>query len=321
MVIDPWRHWARRGLVSRALWPLSAFYCLVMDVRRWLYARGLRSAVRLPVPVIIIGNITVGGTGKTPFVAWLSAELKAVGWKPGIVLRGYKGHNRQTLWVTPTTDPGMAGDEAVLLARRTGLPVVASRDRAKGAQLLAEAGCNVVLADDGLQHYRLERLIEIGLLDGTRRFGNHYCLPSGPLRERRSRWETLDFRVTHGAAAPGEWSMSLKGMTAHALRGPERVQAATLGRVQAVAGIGNPGRFFAYLEGLGLEVVAHPFPDHHNYTQEDLLFDSPDPVVMTEKDAVKCEAFAQQGWWYLPVTAAVDSDLARRIVARLTIKE
>ncbi|MHB8253331.1 MAG: tetraacyldisaccharide 4'-kinase [Acidiferrobacter sp.] len=318
---DPWRHWGRLGLWGATFLPLSVCYCAISSLRRWLYARGIFRVHHMPVPVVVVGNITVGGTGKTPFAVWLCAQLRASGMRPGVVLRGYGGRNRAVLRVVPATDPQWAGDEAVLLARRTGVPVIACRDRARGAQALVHAGCDVVIADDGLQHYRLGRSLEIGLLDGARRFGNGFCLPSGPLRERRSRWAALDFRVTQGVAEVGEWVMSLEGDIACAIGGPEQVMAKALGRVHAVAGIGNPGRFFSHLEGLGLQVVAHAFADHHNYQPEDLIFDSEDPVVMTEKDAVKCERFARPGFWYIPVTATVNSDLARRIVARLTVEE
>ncbi len=301
--------------------PLSVLYCALTDIRRQLYRRGYCRVQQLPVPVIVVGNITVGGTGKTPFVAWLCAQLQSAGLRPGIVLRGYGGRNRGLLAVTPRTDPVLAGDEAVLLARRTGVPVIACRDRPRGAQGLLAEGCDVVIADDGLQHYRLGRRVEIGVLDGRRRFGNGYCLPSGPLRERRNRWDSLDFRVTQGAPARGEWGMRLEGTRAYALGGSEHVPVHTLKRVHAVAGIGHPGRFFAYLEHLGLQVVAHAFADHHNYTLGDLVFDSEDPVIMTEKDAVKCERFAKAGHWYLPVTASLDPNLAQRILARITAKE
>ena len=301
--------------------PLSVLYCALGSVRRKLYSRGYCRVQQLPLPVIVVGNITVGGTGKTPFVVWLCEQLRGAGLRPGIVLRGYGGRNRGLLRVTPRTEAALAGDEAVLLARRAGVPVMACRDRPRGARALLSEGCNVVIADDGLQHYRLGRCVEIGILDGQRRFGNGYCLPSGPLRERRRRWDSLDFRVTQGAPAPGEWGMRLEGTWAYALDGSGRVPVRTLKRVHAVAGIGHPGRFFAYLEHLGLQVVAHAFADHHNYTPGDLVFDSEDPVIMTEKDAVKCERFAKAGHWYLPVTAAVDVDLARRVLGRITAKE
>jgi len=316
--MDPWRFWRARGFWNRFFWPVSVLYCAVTAARRRLYEKGILRVCRVSRPVIVVGNITVGGTGKTPFVVWLCAQLQASGRRPGVALRGYGGLNRALLEVRPTTDPAIAGDEAVLLARRTGHVVVVCADRVAAARALIARGCDVVVCDDGLQHYRLGRTLEIGILDGVRRFGNEYCLPSGPLRERRARWEALDFRVTQGAPGPGEWAMRLEGTVAYAVGGGEApIPVARLGRVHGVAGIGNPQRFFAYLRHLGLEVVAHAFPDHHTYVREDLDFADGDSVVMTEKDAVKCEAFARPGWWYVPVTAVVDTDLARRIVARL----
>lgn len=315
---DLWPYWQRNDLGNWALMPLSVLYCTLNEVRRHLYRGGFCHVHQLPLPVIVVGNITVGGTGKTPFVVWLCTQLRAAGLHPGIVLRGYGGRNRGLLAVTPRTDPALAGDEAVLLARRAGVPVMACRDRPRGARGLLSEGCDVVIADDGLQHYRLGRRVEIGMLDGRRRFGNGYCLPSGPLRERRGRWDSLDFRVTQGAPAEGEWGMRLEGTEAYALDGSVHVPVETLKRVHAVAGIGHPDRFFTYLERLGLQVVAHAFADHHNYTARDLVFDSDDPIIMTEKDAVKCERFAQVGHWYLPVTAAVDPNLAQRILVRIT---
>ncbi|MDA8191092.1 tetraacyldisaccharide 4'-kinase [Acidiferrobacter thiooxydans] len=317
MLSDPWRHWAATGLWSRVLWPMSVLYCALAILRRRLYTVGVCTVQRLPVPVIVVGNVTVGGTGKTPFVLWLCARLSAAGLRPGIVLRGYGGRNRGVLRVDAHSDPGCVGDEAVLLARHAPGPVIAARDRVAGAQALVEAGCDVIVADDGLQHYRLGRCLEIGILDGVRRFGNGLCLPGGPLREPRTRWDRLDFRVTQGQAAAGEWAMGLAGDRAYAVGGHAEVGLADLRRVHAVAGIGHPQRFFRALEGWGLEVIAHPFPDHHRYSAEDLQFDTDDPVVMTEKDAVKCESLGRSGLWYVPVRAVVDEELARRILARL----
>ena len=317
MLSDLWRHWAVHGPWSRIVWPASTLYCALAVVRQRLYKTGLRSVHVLPVPVIVVGNVTVGGTGKTPFVLWLCARLAAAGLRPGIVLRGYKGHNRGVLRVGADHDPAWAGDEAVLLARHAMGPVIASRDRVAGARALIAAGCDVIVADDGLQHYRLGRHVEIGILDGVRRFGNGQCLPGGPLREPRSRWERLDFRVTQGDAAPGEWSMRLAGDRAYAVGGQAEVALADLRRVHAVAGIGHPERFFQSLEKQGLEVVSHPFPDHHRYTAKDLRFATDDPVVMTEKDAVKCERLGRPGLWYVPVQAVVDEELSRRILTHL----
>ncbi|MHB1670746.1 MAG: tetraacyldisaccharide 4'-kinase [Acidiferrobacter sp.] len=317
MLKDPWRHWAAKGPWSRVLWPAGALYCGVATLRRRLYAAGVLRVHALAVPVVVVGNVTVGGTGKTPFVLWLCEKLAAEGRRPGVVLRGYGGRNRRVLRVESTTDPGLAGDEAVLLARHAQGPVVASRDRVAGAQALAAQGCDVVIADDGLQHYRLARTVEIGVLDGARRFGNGLCLPAGPLREREVRWQQLDFRVTQGRAGVGEWSMGLEGQLAQAVGGDARVPLTAFKRVHAVAGIGHPQRFFRALERFGVEVIPHPFADHHRYAEKDLMFASPEPVVMTEKDAVKCERFALPGLWYVPVRAALDDELARCIVSRL----
>ncbi|MDA8361305.1 MAG: tetraacyldisaccharide 4'-kinase [Gammaproteobacteria bacterium] len=308
--------------MSRLLVPLGYMYCALAVLRRTFYQRNRRACVRIPVPVVIVGNVTVGGTGKTPLVLWLAGVLREAGWHPGIVSRGYGGRGRGGRVVTAGSDAGVVGDEALLLARRGGVPVVVDRTRARGAERLVALGCDVVVADDGLQHYRLCRDIEIGVLDGERRFGNAACLPAGPLREPLRRWAGLDFRVTQGAAGPGEWSMRLMGGTACNLVSGAVRPLAGLGRVHAVAGIGNPGRFFASLRAQGLEVVAHPFADHHNYTKADLQFSDDAPVVMTEKDAVKCARFGRAHWWYVPVDAAVDAALAGRILARLNqIKE
>ena len=299
------------------MWPAGAFYCGIATLRRGLYAAGILRVRAVAVPVVVVGNVTVGGTGKTPFVLWLCEKFAAEGRRPGIVLRGYGGRNRGVLRVESTADPGLAGDEAVLLARRARGPVVASRDRVAGARALVDQGCDVVIADDGLQHYRLGRTMEIGVLDGARRFGNGLCLPAGPLRERERRWQGLDFRVTQGRAAAGEWSMGLEGGHARAVGGDAQLPLSSLKRVHAVAGIGHPQRFFQALQKFGIDVIPHPFADHHRYSERDLMFDGGEPVVMTEKDAVKCERFARPGLWYVPVRAALDDELARRIIARL----
>lgn len=316
-MIDPWRYWRQNGLVSLFLSPFTWLYCGITQVRWVLYRIGILTTHVVPVPVIVVGNVTVGGTGKTPLVAWLCGQLQGAGFSPGIVLRGYGGQGLGVLAVGIDSPVTQVGDEAVLLARRTGVPVVVSRDRVKGAYALIDQKCNVIVADDGLQHYRLARTVEIAVLDGVRRFGNGRCLPSGPLREGLNRWMSVDYRVTQGEAAAGEWSMCLVGETLQAV-GRDAKQPIPIGqRVHAVAGIGNPDRFFTTLRALGLQVVPHPFADHHAYRAHDLVFDSGDPVVMTEKDAVKCERFAQPHWWYLPVTAKVDDALATQIMSRL----
>jgi tetraacyldisaccharide 4'-kinase len=258
--------------------------------------------------VIIVGNLTVGGSGKTPLVIWLARFLKQQGRRPGIVTRGYGGAAAE--WpqtVTPESDPDAVGDEPVLLAREAGCPVVADPDRARAARRLAQTlGCDIVVSDDGLQHYRLARDLEIAVIDGTRRFGNGRCLPAGPLREPRSRLSAVDARVTLGQPQAGEWGMALVTRSFHRLEAPETTAGTERFRdrpVHAVAGIGHPARFFDHLRGLGLDVVEHPFPDHHRYRAEELQFRDGGEILMTQKDAVKCERLAGVSGWVLAVTA------------------
>lgn len=308
------RHWYRDGFVSRLLAPLSWLYCLLVFVRRVLYRAGLLRAIRLPVPVVVVGNLTVGGSGKTPLVVWLARFLRERGWRPGIVTRGYGGQARH--WpqtVTPESDPESVGDEPVLLARTAGCPVIADPDRARAAGRLARLGCNIVVSDDGLQHYRLARDLEIAVIDGARRFGNGRCLPAGPLREPVSRLDEVQARVTLGEARAGEWPMALEARGFHRLGAPGAAVAADRFQsqpVHAVAGIGHPARFFDQLRRLGIAVVPHPFPDHHRFRERDLAFGDAHETVMTQKDAVKCERLAGVTGWYLAVEARPDPAFA-----------
>jgi tetraacyldisaccharide 4'-kinase len=286
------------------------------------YGVGLFETTRLQVPVVVVGNITVGGTGKTPLVSWLAGHLRQAGYRPGIVSRGYGG-NAKT-WpraVTPDSDPAEVGDEPVLLARRAGCPVVVGPDRVADARmLLSEHDCDLIIADDGLQHLALGRDLEIAVVDGMRRLGNGRCLPAGPLREPAARLAGVDFQVCNGSPQGEELGMQLSGGRLHRV-GEDDIVADPAGLagapVHAVAGIGNPARFFADLRGLGLEVIEHPFPDHHTYVAADIAFGDGRPVIMTEKDAVKCVAFAGPVHWYLPVQASPDPALGRRILQRL----
>jgi tetraacyldisaccharide 4'-kinase len=313
------RIWYRKGVASLLLLPLGWFYCGLMRLRQALYRAGILRAIRLPVPVIVVGNITVGGTGKTPLVIWLAGFLRQQGMRPGIVLRGYAGAARH--WpqsVTPASDPALVGEEAVLLARRTDSAVVADPDRVRGAQaLLHEHGCDVIVSDDGLQHLRLGRDLEIAVIDGERRFGNGFCLPAGPLREPRSRLQQVDIRVINGVAERTEdFGMRLVETGLYRLDAPAvPVPPASLAgkTVHAVAGIGHPGRFFRHLRRLGIEVIEHAFPDHHRFTPQDIRFDDALPVILTEKDAVKCERFAHDKLWYLAVAARPDPRLGGEI--------
>ena len=315
------RHWSRLTVVSLALLPMSLLFCLLVQLRRFLYRQKLLPVERIPAPVIVVGNITVGGTGKTPLVIWLAQVLSQAGYRPGIVTRGYRGES--PVWplaVTATTPARLAGDEAVLLARRGACPVIAGPDRVAGARRLAEQGCTLILSDDGLQHYRLARDLEIAVIDGERRFGNGLCLPAGPLREPVSRLDQVTLRVTNGVPAVGEIGMHLEatGFSNLAEVGRSPVPASHFtSDVHAVAGIGNPERFFATLRELGLKIVPHAFPDHHAFRPQDLEFGDARPVIMTEKDAVKCEAFARPHYWVLAISARPAGGLAERILQRL----
>ena len=323
-------HWLERygyslNLVSVLLWPLSLVFGAVTRVRRWWYTRVSRSGETINVPVVVVGNISVGGTGKTPLVARLVELLRESGYKPGIISRGYGGQSAE--WprhVMADSDPDQMGDEPVMLARRCRCPVVVDPDRVAAARaLLKNYDCNVILSDDGLQHYRLERDIEIAVICGARRLGNGACLPAGPLREPPSRLHEVDFVVGNGVARDGEYLMSLRGETAVNVSDP--CISSTLsgfrhdGAVHAVAGIGDPRRFFNHLRCAQLRLVEHPFPDHHRFKPEDLNFRQDFPVLMTEKDAIKCRAFAMEGWWYVPVDAWLDPDFEEFFLKRLAV--
>lgn len=285
------------------------------------YRLGLRNVARIDVPVIMVGNITAGGSGKTPLVIALVEALRARGMRPAIVSRGYGGSQRAAVVIDDAPDPRRYGDEPCLMRRRTGALVAIGRDRAEAAALLVKQGANVVIADDGLQNPSLARDIEICVIDGQRRFGNERLLPAGPLREPLDRLSSVDFRVCNGAGAePGEIAMRLMGdMTvsvADALR-TRPLSAFVRQRVHAVAGIGNPARFFTGLQARGIDVIAHAFPDHHAFVPADLEFGDRLPVLMTEKDAIKCVSFASPDVWCVPVSADLPSTFIDALVARL----
>ncbi len=307
------RFWYRPAPPPGWLRPLSSLYGSVSaDLARSRKA----AAVQLPVPVIVVGNITVGGTGKTPFVLWLVERLQAQGWRPGVISRGYGGCAPQyPLRVTAATDPAWAGDEPSLIARRLDVPVAVAPDRVAAARLLLDAGeVNILVTDDGLQHYRLARDIEICVVDGSRGLGNGALLPAGPLREPPARLREVDLVVVNGGgwreAGVTTLDMSLSTTEAMPLGGGESRPLASFagGKVHAVAGIGNPERFFSSLRAAGIEVIPHPFPDHHDYTEMDLAFDGTLPLLMTEKDAVKCAELARPNHWYVPAQAVIAAE-------------
>ncbi len=279
------------------------------------------TAEALPVPVIVVGNIAVGGTGKTPFVIWLVERLREWGWRPGVISRGYGGSAPQYPFaVCADSDPSHCGDEPLLIARRCECPVVVAPDRVAAARaLLAQSAVDVIVADDGLQHYRLGRDLEICLVDGARGLGNAALLPAGPLREPPQRLREVDLVVANGPgwddAALRPLRMQLHSEQAHnLLSGAAQPLAAFRGRrVHAVAGIGRPARFFEMLRAAGIDAIEHPFADHHAYVPAELAFGDALPVLMTEKDAVKCGAFAAPAWWAVPVCAQLDPVDAARV--------
>jgi tetraacyldisaccharide 4'-kinase len=304
------RIWYERVAPPWWLVPMSLAYGAVSGARRYVYAKRLLGSTRIARPVVIVGNLTVGGTGKTPLVCWLVAQLRVRGFRPGIVTRGYGGSSGSVRVIEASDDPRRVGDEPILLAQRTGVPVAVGRDRPAAAQLLVGAGCDVIVSDDGLQHYALARDCEVVVIDGDRRFGNGWLLPAGPLREAPGRLRAADAIVVNGGRAllAGALSMRLEAKTAVALRGgavqPLRAFTGTL--IHALAGIGNPERFFNMLRSCGIEVVGRPLADHAHLVPEDIEFGDDKPVFMTEKDAVKCEKFAGSRHWYVPVSACFD---------------
>jgi tetraacyldisaccharide 4'-kinase len=316
------RIWYGAGALAWPLLPLAALFWLVVTARRAAYRHGLIASHRLPAPVIVVGNLTVGGTGKTPLVIWLARHLAARGWRPGVVSRGYGAQVAGPAPVTPDTDARLVGDEPVLVALRAGCPVAVDRDRVRGGRwLIEQAGCDVVISDDGLQHFRLARDLEVCVVDGARRFGNGFLLPAGPLREGRARLRRVDLVVTNGAPLPGEHAMTMLPGDLYALGDPGRREpfAAWRGRaVVALAGIGHPARFFRMLEDAGMAVEGRAFPDHHPYAPADIAPPRDGrPVLMTEKDAVKCREFAGTAHWVVPVEAVPDPSFVARLDARL----
>lgn len=310
------------------LLPLSWLFGMVVFLRRTLYRLGWIKSYGLKVPVVVVGNINVGGTGKTPLVIWLAEQMKSAGYKPGIISRGYRGSAGQVTEVTPDTSALLAGDEAVLIASRTRCPVFVSADRVLAGQRLLEAypDCNVIISDDGLQHYRLQRNVEIAVYDASKGFGNGALLPAGPLREPKTRLKSVDAVVRNGADHAGNLerlnavNMCLvAGGLYNLLDSRQKIKTSELAykAILAVAGIGNPQRFFDQLRDLGLQFESRAYADHYMFQPEDFSHMQADAVIMTEKDAVKCRTFAQPNFWVLPVSADVNQRLITVILNKL----
>ena len=311
-------YWYTRSPWLLLLTPLSLLFRTIVRLRRLAYRSGLLHSCRVSRPVIIVGNITAGGTGKTPLVIWLAGYLRGKGYRPGIISRGYGGQAGS--WpqqVRPDSDPAMVGDEAVLIAGATHCPMAVGPDRVATARALIEhSDCDVILSDDGLQHYALQRDIEIIVVDGVRRFGTGFLMPAGPLREPVRRLQEADLVVINGLGSGQEHRMRMNPGEAHSLLDDSNTRRLSdfHGRaVHAVAGIGNPERFFQLLQQQGMQVQKHPFPDHYQYTSADIRFGDDKPVIMTEKDAVKCRHFATDNDWYIPVTVQMSADFCQQL--------
>ena len=317
------RIWSGESPVWRLLLPLSWLYGLVSGLIRLSYRLGLKKAWRAPVPVAVVGNLTAGGNGKTPVVIWLVEQLQQRGIRVGVVSRGYGGKAASyPLLLSNDTSTAEAGDEPVLIFQRTGAPVAVSPARREAVQALLHAhDLQLIITDDGLQHYKLARDKEIVVIDGERRFGNGWWLPAGPMRERASRLRSVDAIIVNGGIAQaGEIPMQLRPGLAVNLRSGERRDVASFDNVVAMAGIGHPPRFFATLESCGvLPVKTVALADHQALTQASVsaLVNPQQTLLMTEKDAVKCRGFAEANWWYLPVAAIMTDERAQQLLTEL----
>lgn len=317
------RIWSGESPVWRLLLPLSWLYGLVSGLIRLSYRLGLKKAWRAPVPVAVVGNLTAGGNGKTPVVIWLVEQLQQRGIRVGVVSRGYGGKAASyPLLLSNDTSTAEAGDDPVLIFQRTGAPVAVSPARREAVQALLHAhDLQLIITDDGLQHYKLARDKEIVVIDGERRFGNGWWLPAGPMRERASRLRSVDAIIVNGGIAQaGEIPMQLRPGLAVNLRSGERRDVASFDNVVAMAGIGHPPRFFATLESCGvLPVKTVALADHQALTQASVsaLVNPQQTLLMTEKDAVKCRGFAEANWWYLPVDAIMTDERAQQLLTEL----
>lgn len=302
---------------------LSRVYEFVSQSRRRHFRTHQQSVFKSPVPLIVVGNITAGGTGKTPLVIALAEFLQQQGFIPGIISRGYGGKGAtHPQSVTVQSNPQIVGDEPVLIANRTSLPVVVDPKRKRGIEFLLEENpaINVIISDDGLQHYAMGRDIEIAVIDGDRRFGNEMLLPAGPLREKISRLAEVDFCITNGSAQnSGEFAMALQLHNARSLVTGEVVslQVFNSSKVHAVAGIGNPQRFFNALQQQGIALIPHAYPDHYQFQKNDLCFTDNLPVLITEKDAVKCTHFKLNNVWVVPVTTVLPESFFKQLLEKL----
>ena len=326
--------WLQKQWFCKSVWhllllPLAAIYLGLIHLRKLLYKLNVFKSYSLSVPVIVVGNISVGGTGKTPAVIYLAQQLKLAGYCPGIISRGYGRSNSLVQAVSCGSSPDQVGDEPLLIAMRTACPVFVGNNRvAAGVALVKEhPEVNVIISDDGLQHYRLKRSLELAVVDADRGFGNGFLIPAGPLRETVARLSLVDAIVVNGNAealkpVPNKnvFSMRLVGETFFSLDGKQKKSAAYFKKkkLAAVAGIGNPDRFFGHLRMMSLDFQSQAFPDHHLFCLEDFTPFKGKTILMTEKDAVKCQSFAVDDIWMLPVDAMIEPGLMKIILNKLT---
>jgi len=312
--------WYNKSKITIILKPLSWIFCSIVFIRKFLYRLKFFKSYQLSVPVIIVGNITVGGNGKTPLVIWLTDKLKQSGYRPGIISRGYGGQAKK--WpqqVRPDSDPLIVGDEAIVISRRTNCPMAVGPDRVEtGRALLKYSNCDVIISDDGMQHYRLKREIEIAVVNGYLKFGNNLCLPAGPLREPIKRLDEVSFVVTNNGKSNNEdFSMRYIGdelVALHDTKNRIKLSHFKSQKIHAVAAIANPDLFYKALIEIEIDIIEHTFIDHHIFKIEDFIFEDELPIIMTEKDAVKCCRFNIKNCWYLPITCEVSNSLELSIL-------
>lgn len=329
-------HWIQKQWQSTTCWhlmltPLSWLFSCLVFVRRCLYQLNIIKIQQLAVPVIVVGNISVGGTGKTPFVIWLAEQLVLAGYKPGIISRGYGGSSKQVVRVLPDSRPDEVGDEPVMIARRTLCPVFVGANRVAAGQMLLVnvPECDVVISDDGLQHYRLHRDVEVVLINSDDSFGNGHVLPAGPLRESMTRLKHVTAIVDSSISQPIStqkppvYKMQLIGDEFENINQPSikvKVREFLNKPLVAIAGIGKPQRFFNHLSSFGLMFSSHSFPDHHQFAPKDLMPFAQVTLVMTEKDAVKCDGLVGSDAWYLPVKTSIENKSNQSLIELIVQK-
>jgi tetraacyldisaccharide 4'-kinase len=302
-------------LLFLLLLPISWLFCLIVKIRRLAYKIGIFKTTKFDIPIIIVGNITVGGSGKTPLVIHLAKLLKKHGFRPAIISRGYGGKSKNyPLQVYKNSNPNITGEEPILITKHVNCPLVISPKRIEAVNFLLNIyDCNVIISDDGLQHYALSRFIEINVFDKNLKYGNQHCLPAGPLREPLKRLQSVDFIIQKNYKIGKLHNLTDKNLTKNLTDFANKT-------VHAVAGIGNPEQFFQCLESLKLKLIEHKFPDHYFYNQKDLQFNDKYPVIMTEKDAIKCYNFSKNDYWYLAIEAQVEKNFDQNLINSLTIK-